>query len=88
MYRSFYNLSERPFQISSEIYRFSGGCPRLINMICDRALLAGYVRVQKKITANIIKECSQEVLLPGETKEDLRFDLPQTKIADNPTPDV
>jgi type II secretory pathway predicted ATPase ExeA/tetratricopeptide (TPR) repeat protein len=71
-----------------EIYSFSGGCPRLINMICDRALLTGYVRGQKKITANTIKECSQEVLLPGETKEDLRFDLPQTIRTDSSAPDV
>lgn len=69
-----------------EIYSFSGGCPRLINIICDRALLTGYVRGQKKITADIIKECSQEVFLPGETKEDLRFDLPQTIRTDSPTP--
>ena len=71
-----------------EIYLFSGGCPRLINMICDRALLTGYVRGQKKVTADIIKECAQEVLLPGETKEDLRFSLPQTIRTNSPSPDV
>ncbi len=71
-----------------EIYRFSGGCPRLINIICDRALLTGYVRGQKKITENIIEECSQEVLLPGERKEDLRFNLPETIRTNNLPPDV
>jgi general secretion pathway protein A len=35
------------------IYRFSKGLPRLINVACDRALLAGYTRDTKKITARI-----------------------------------
>ena len=33
------------------IYRFSKGLPRLINVACDRALLAGYVRSKKRITS-------------------------------------
>ncbi len=49
-----------------EIQRFSRGYPRLINIICDRALLTGYVRELRKITPSLIKECSQEMLLPGE----------------------
>lgn len=48
-----------------EIYRFSIGCPRLINTICDRALLTGYVIGKKIITPDIILECSQEFLIPG-----------------------
>ncbi|MBW2644328.1 MAG: AAA family ATPase [Deltaproteobacteria bacterium] len=40
-----------------EVYRFSDGYPRLINKICDHALLTGYVRNLKKITSTIIKEC-------------------------------
>ena len=35
------------------IYRFSKGLPRLINVACDRALLAGYVRSKKRITSRI-----------------------------------
>ena len=37
------------------IYRFSGGVPRLINLICDKALLAGYIKQKKTITASMIK---------------------------------
>ena len=51
-----------------EIYRVSGGSPRLINVICDRALLTGYAKDQKKISQDVIQECAQKVLLPGETK--------------------
>jgi type II secretory pathway predicted ATPase ExeA len=49
-----------------EIQRFSRGYPRLINILCDRALLTGYVRELRKISPSLIRECSEEMLLPGE----------------------
>jgi type II secretory pathway predicted ATPase ExeA/Flp pilus assembly protein TadD len=71
-----------------EIHSFSGGYPRLINIICDRALLTGYVNALNKITPDIIRECAQELLLPGETKEDLFPNSPQPLIPDIPAPAV
>jgi tetratricopeptide (TPR) repeat protein len=50
-----------------EVYGFSQGYPRLINIICDHALLTGFVRQAKKITPTIIKECSKELCLTGDT---------------------
>jgi len=44
-----------------EIFSFSSGYPRLINIICDHALLSGYVREILIITADIIKECKEEL---------------------------
>ena len=44
-----------------EIYRFSNGYPRLINIIADRALLTGYTRNAKKIDRSIVRECAQEL---------------------------
>jgi general secretion pathway protein A len=44
-----------------EIFSFSNGYPRLINIICDHALLSGYVRELIIITADIIKECKEEL---------------------------
>ncbi|MFT5731246.1 MAG: tetratricopeptide (TPR) repeat protein, partial [Desulforhopalus sp.] len=43
------------------IYRFTKGYPRLINILCDRALLTGYGREQRKIDTAILKECSGEL---------------------------
>ena len=40
---------------------FSSGTPRLINMVCDRALLAGFVAETNKIDLDIIKRCLQEL---------------------------
>jgi len=50
----------------SEVFSFSKGYPRLINIICDHALLSGYVKEQNPITAKIIKECSRELSLLGD----------------------
>ena len=44
-----------------EVFSFSGGCPRLINIICDRALLTGYVKETKKITGEIVKQCAEDL---------------------------
>lgn len=43
------------------IFRFSRGIPRLINIICDKALLAGYTLGKKDIKANMVKKCAKEV---------------------------
>ncbi len=45
---------------TKEIYRFSKGYPRLINIICDLSLLTGYSQDLKKITPAVVQECSQE----------------------------
>ncbi len=43
------------------IYENSCGVPRRINTLCDRALLTGYIRNQKYITAEIIEESAREI---------------------------
>ena len=45
----------------NEIFKFSGGIPRLINIICDKALLAGYAAEKKDIDARMIKICGREI---------------------------
>jgi len=52
------------------IYASSRGNPRLINIICDHALLTGYVRSLKTINPAIVKECTQELTIPGEIRTD------------------
>ena len=43
------------------IWMMSGGIPRIINVICDRALLGAYARNSEVVTAQIIKRAGQEV---------------------------
>ena len=43
------------------IYEFSKGYPRLINIICDHALLSGYVYESSTIDETIVEECVKEL---------------------------
>ena len=51
-----------------EIYSFSKGYPRLINIICDRSLLTGFVEESKTITLKHVKECVKELKIPQLTQ--------------------
>jgi general secretion pathway protein A len=44
-----------------EVFTLSQGYPRLINIICDYALVAGYSAELKKIGASVIKECGKDL---------------------------
>lgn len=43
------------------IYLYSEGVPRKINILCDRALLVGYVRNKKKITDAMVRRAIAEI---------------------------
>ncbi len=45
-----------------EIYNFSNGTPRLINILCEHALLAGFVNETFEISEEIIKASAKEAL--------------------------
>jgi general secretion pathway protein A len=49
-----------------EIHRFTGGIPRLVNIVCDGALLAGYARGQTLLRADVVREVAADLLLEGE----------------------
>lgn len=44
-----------------EVYRLSQGVPRLINVICDRALLGAYALESRRVTARLIRRAAAEV---------------------------
>jgi general secretion pathway protein A len=45
----------------SEIYRLSVGVPRVINVICDRALLGAYSMDRHRVTATLVRHAASEV---------------------------
>ena len=49
-----------------EVYTFTKGNPRLTNIVCDHALLTGYSMERETIDAGVIRECAEELQLPGE----------------------
>jgi general secretion pathway protein A len=44
------------------IFRYTQGTPRTINILCDRALLAGFIKETHSIDEAIIQDCAKEVL--------------------------
>ncbi|MDA3916804.1 MAG: AAA family ATPase [Deltaproteobacteria bacterium] len=48
-----------------EVFMYSGGFPRRINVICDHALLSGYVNDSDTITEQIVQECAKELKIPA-----------------------
>ncbi|MDR3387395.1 MAG: AAA family ATPase [Rudaea sp.] len=53
------------------VYERSGGVPRLINVIADRALMAGYAREQDSIGERLVDRAADETL-PGHARYWLR----------------
>ena len=45
----------------SSIYKYSNGIPRIINKVCDKALLCAYTIETKHIDLSIIERCIQEI---------------------------
>jgi general secretion pathway protein A len=51
------------------ITHYSGGIPRLINIICDNALTIAYATSQKTITAEVIEEVAEDLRLTNGAPE-------------------
>ncbi|MBZ5555685.1 MAG: AAA family ATPase [Acidobacteriia bacterium] len=49
----------------TRVHRLSGGIPRLINLICDRALLAGFSAHATQITPEMIMRAAESLDLPA-----------------------
>jgi general secretion pathway protein A len=43
------------------IYRLSGGVPRLINLLCDRALLGAYATNNNNVTPKLVRTTAREI---------------------------
>jgi general secretion pathway protein A len=48
----------------NEIYHYSGGIPRLINLLCDRVLLIGFVANTRIIDGRIVREGIRDIETP------------------------
>jgi len=44
------------------LFRLSGGIPRIINLICDRALLGAYAQSKARVDKKILCKAASEVL--------------------------
>jgi general secretion pathway protein A len=57
-----------------EVHRRSGGIPRVVNLICDRALLAGYAAGMSRVGSDVVAKAAREVL--GSKRRRLASRLP------------
>lgn len=48
------------------LHHVAGGVPRLINIIADRALMAGYAREAERITPGMVRQAAAEVVVGDE----------------------
>jgi hypothetical protein len=51
-----------------QIYLKSGGIPRLINILCDNALLNGYALNQKMVNERSVKEVAKDLYLKNKSR--------------------
>ncbi len=58
--KSIFNRSAR-----RQIFEVTGGSPRLVNAVCDSALLVGYGREELTVGGDIIREVARDLQLPG-----------------------
>ena len=85
--------AENPFtpEAMRDIFFFSGGLPRLINITCDHALLIGYSKELKQIDDGVIKECRRDLQILSDTKihqeENERFEESKEIYEINQPPD-
>jgi len=54
------------------LYRFSGGVPRLINILCDTALVSGYARDETQIDGHLVRAAARDLKLPPLRRASLR----------------
>ncbi|MFO1402705.1 MAG: AAA family ATPase [Steroidobacteraceae bacterium] len=46
----------------AEVYRVSGGVPRVINILCDRALLGAYTSDEHQVTPSLVRRAGREII--------------------------
>ncbi|WP_305042301.1 ExeA family protein [Geoalkalibacter sp.] len=53
-----------PPRVLRRLFRLSGGVPRLVNLLCDRALLGVFAKEQRRVSVRLLKQAAHEVFGP------------------------
>jgi general secretion pathway protein A len=67
-----------PLPVRRAIHEYSGGFPRMINILSDNLLLLGYSKGQRKLTPAMVRECYEDMQLPAPTLADRPKPEPMT----------
>jgi len=57
-----------PLAIMGRLHRLSGGIPRIINVLCDRALLGTYAQGKERVDRATLEQSAREVFHPPSTQ--------------------
>jgi general secretion pathway protein A len=57
-----------PPALIGRLYRLSGGVPRVINVLCDRALLGAYVQEKERVDRTTLEQAAREVFLRAQRR--------------------
>ena len=69
-----------PAKTIVKLYSLTGGVPRLINLLCDRALLGAYVKGENTISSRLLGEAASEVFGKKGTSATARASLWQWSV--------
>jgi len=61
-----------PASLMGRMYRLSGGVPRVINVLCDRALLGTYVQGKERVDRATLAQAAREVFHQGRRRSLVR----------------
>lgn len=53
-----------PLAIMGRLHRLSGGIPRIINVLCDRALLGAYAQGKERVDRATLEQAAREIFHP------------------------
>jgi len=71
-----------PDELMGTLYRLSGGVPRVINVLCDRALLGIYVQGKERVDRGTLKQAAREVFhSPATPRMNVLHTLPAVLLA-------
>jgi len=54
--------------LMGRLHRLSGGVPRIVNVLCDRALLGTFVQGKERVDRGTLDQAAREVLPPSATR--------------------
>ena len=58
-------------EAEEQVYHFSRGIPRLVNVVCDNALVIGYALGKKRIGADLVTEAAADLLSVEPSRDDV-----------------
>jgi general secretion pathway protein A len=77
---------ERIFDSSAllEIHRFSGGIPRVVNLICEHCLVAAFADQKKQVSKNVVEAVARDFDLNGTSPSSIATAVAETPALSKP----